>query len=248
MVSHSSVLSFFFFFIFLGSPLLPQSEYLFSPHGNITKRIIEEIEKAETEIIIAIYMITSEKIVHALITAKKRGVNIKMVTDSGCVQSPYGKIFHLLKAGIEVKMFSPQTKNKKFPPLMHAKYAVIDKKICIEGSFNWTNSAEIWNAEHVRITNNKQHKEALCAHFLKLFNECSTTDFVCHPAQEEKWNKKNALKEKMVEKQLAADLKKAEKERLKIAASQTASTHQIITLLKKKIERTYPFFQLTKEA
>lgn len=204
------------FLLVLNLTLSAESEYLFSPNGNITLRIIQEIEKAESEIVLAVYMITSEKIVNALIAAHQKGVLVKVVTDEGCIQSPYGKIYHLIKAGIPVKMFCPIGKNKKFPPLMHAKYAVIDKKKSIEGSFNWTNSAEIWNAEHVRITNNEGHKNALLGHFTKLFNESTTSLFVCHPAQEEKWHKKKDAFEKKLNKQLIQILKKEEKDRLKL--------------------------------
>jgi phosphatidylserine/phosphatidylglycerophosphate/cardiolipin synthase-like enzyme len=182
----------FFNFLLATSMVYPKSEYLFSPRGNITERIIEEINKAKQEIYAAVYMITSKKIVDALINAHNKGVIIKIVTDHGCIQSPYGKAYHLMQAGIPVKIYYPPGSNKKFPPLMHAKYAIIDQKISIEGSFNWTNSAELFNEEHVRITDNTHQKEALYKRFQTLFNERATDQFSCHLEQINAWNKKNA--------------------------------------------------------
>ncbi len=186
------LLNLFLSFLLNTSILYPKSEYLFSPRGNITERIVKEIKKAKQEICAAVYMITSKKIVDALIAAHKNGITVKIVTDHGCIQSPYGKAYHLMQAGIPVKIYYPSGSNKKFPPLMHAKYAVIDQKISIEGSFNWTNSAELFNEEHIRITDNPNQKDALYKRFQTLFNERTTDQFLCHFEQINAWNKKNA--------------------------------------------------------
>jgi phosphatidylserine/phosphatidylglycerophosphate/cardiolipin synthase-like enzyme len=171
-----------------------RSEYLFSPKGNVTQRVIEEITKAQNSIVAAVYMITSQKITDALAAASARGVEVRVVTDSGSVQSPYGRIYHLLQAGVNVRVYCPSEGNRKFPPLMHTKYAVIDRTVSIEGSFNWTQSAEHSNEEHLRITNNSGQRDALLKHFESLFNERATTAFYCNQAQIAAWNKKQVQK------------------------------------------------------
>lgn len=174
--------------------LAARSDYLFSPKGNVTQRVVEEISKAQTSISAAVYMITCQKITDALIAARARGVEVRVVTDGSSAQSPYGRIYQLLQAGVQVRVYCPSGGNRKFPPLMHTKYAVIDRTISIEGSFNWTQSAEQSNEEHLRITDNQGQKDALLKHFESLFNERATTDFYCNQAQITAWTKKQAQK------------------------------------------------------
>ena len=38
--------------------------------------------------------------------------------------------------------------------IMHEKFCVIDNQIVISGSYNWTDNAELRNAEHINITEN----------------------------------------------------------------------------------------------
>lgn len=181
-------------FHFLTSiPLLTKSDILFSPRGNITTRIIEEIEKAEKEIRVAVYMITRLELTDALIKSHKKGVSIKVVTDTGSINSPYGKIYHLVQAGIDVKVFLTPDGNSPFPPLMHSKYTIIDQKVLIDGSFNWTKSAELFNEEHVRVTTNKKECTIFSERFKNLFETEATDQFTCHKNQMLSWNKKNRI-------------------------------------------------------
>ncbi|MBL4588126.1 hypothetical protein JKY79_02170 [Candidatus Babeliales bacterium] len=160
--------------------------------------LLKEIEKAEKEICVAVYMITSQKISDALIESHKKGVSIKIVTDSGCINSPYGKAYHLLQAGIDIRVFSPPGGNHAFPPLMHTKYAIMDKITVTIGSYNWTNSADHSNEEHLRITKSKKLCLLLHEHFQALFNDRSTDEFDCHRNQILSWNKKNKTATKSI--------------------------------------------------
>lgn len=68
----------------------------------------------------------------------------------------------IVKNGIQFKHTS-LTSSK----LMHHKFAVIDNKILINGSFNWTTSAARTNYENIMITTDKR----FVSHYVQLFDQ-----------------------------------------------------------------------------
>ena len=69
------------------------------------------------------------------------------------------RIFVFFLSGIEVRC-------DRTSFYMHHKFAVIDKRILINGSFNWTRSAITGNYENVCITNS----DDMVRPYLELFN------------------------------------------------------------------------------
>jgi len=88
------------------------------------------------------YIFTLQNVAEALVSAHDRGVEVKIVFDKS--QGSYSQ-YALLKAGIGVR-------NDTNPDgIMHNKVAIIDNRIVITGSFNWTNSAENNNNENLIV-------------------------------------------------------------------------------------------------
>ena len=85
----------------------------------------------------AIYSITNRSIVDALVAAKSRGVDVALKLDKleSASKTQAAMITKLQAAGVpvEVSMLSR---------LLHHKFAVIDGRYVITGSFNWTVNAE----------------------------------------------------------------------------------------------------------
>jgi len=122
------------------------------------KGFIETIKKAKTSISGAFYDLSDWVIAKELINAKKRGVNINLVSESDNIHRK--AIRNLIKAGITVK-----GDNKK--GLMHHKFAIIDKKILWTGSYNLTyNGYKKNNNNAIKIISPE-----LSALYLKEFNE-----------------------------------------------------------------------------
>jgi phosphatidylserine/phosphatidylglycerophosphate/cardiolipin synthase-like enzyme len=131
------------------------SEAYFSPDDHITDRLIQVINGSKRKIYAAIYMFTDKFIAQALIDAKKRGVDVKMIVDNATMDYEYGKATLLKENGIDVYVFSTQDKNARYGiPIMHNKFALIDSQL-LTGSFNWTKSADKKNQENIIITTNK---------------------------------------------------------------------------------------------
>ncbi len=118
----------------------------FSPRGGAEKLILEEIFKAQKQILVAVFSFTNMKIAKALVEARNKGVKVYVITDEGQAESRYGRrvIEFLASHGVKVKI-----KRGTGGGLMHHKYAVIDGKVVLTGSYNWTYSAEKRNDENL---------------------------------------------------------------------------------------------------
>lgn len=143
------------FFAFWGF-LQAHSEAYFSPDDHPADRLINLINGAKRKIYGAVYMFTDASIAEALIKAKKRGVDVKIIVDNVTMDYEYGKGDLLQENGIEVYVFTVQGKKSQFgTPLMHNKFALLDNQVWT-GSFNWTKNANQKNQENVIVTTNKK--------------------------------------------------------------------------------------------
>ena len=136
-------------FIFFG-PLFSGSIVYFSPKDKVSNKLIEQINQTKNKIHAAVYMLTDKTIANALINAKRRSVDVQIVTDSSCLQSEYNKIELLKNNGIDIFLYKPKVKNSnsRLNEIMHNKFAIFDNKVWT-GSFNWTVSAGRKNRENV---------------------------------------------------------------------------------------------------
>lgn len=112
------------------------------------KEIIALINAAQSYIYFAIYTFTIENIADALIAAKRRGVAVYGVVDSGQAATSYSApvIKKLIGAGIPVV----SERHASGSGIMHIK-ALVTEKAYVAGSYNWTNSATTINDEIVEI-------------------------------------------------------------------------------------------------
>ena len=146
---------------FLRQLLVPRNGLVlrsfFTPKDDIRRTLVELIKNETKYIKVAIYFLTDENIATALAQAKKRGVEVEVVTDSTHLEKcPHTKIFDLHNGGVKVGVF----KKGKKDGIMHNKFVVfgdnIDgRSLIATGSFNYTNAAQNRNKENVLVTNEK---------------------------------------------------------------------------------------------
>lgn len=108
-------------------------EYCFSPGGRCDRMIIKYINTANQSIHIVIYSFTMANIKDALVAAKRRGVEVRMVCDKS-QWSAQGSQCPQLANEIDVKRSSNTY-------LTHDKFMVVDGKFVLTGSYNWTQAA-----------------------------------------------------------------------------------------------------------
>lgn len=96
----------------------PRVAVYFTPGTDCEDHIIAEINHAKT-IDIAVYAITNERIVNAIISAHNRGAKIRIITDRTMSRNQTSRIGELVSAGIPV-MTHRQHK------IEHNKFAIFD--------------------------------------------------------------------------------------------------------------------------
>ena len=123
---------------------------LFSPQDKIIDNdIIPIILNAKKYIYIPIFFITHKEIENALIRAKRKGVEIKIINDATNAHSKYTIHKRLRKENIKVK-------TENYAGKMHIKGMFVDDEISIIGSMNFTKSANNKNDENIIIIYNKE--------------------------------------------------------------------------------------------
>lgn len=128
-----------------GKTYKPQSlEVYFSPKGGATEAVVSVIEKAKKSIYVQAYSFTSAPIAKALVEAHKRGVAVNVILDKSQKTEKYSSADFLAHAGISVLIDSKHA-------IVHNKIMIVDSKIVITGSFNFTKSAEESNAENLLV-------------------------------------------------------------------------------------------------
>ena len=127
-----------------GNFCFADTQVYFSPNGGCQNAIIAEVGKAQKTINIAMYYLTSREVAQELVKAKDRGVKIRIVLDQSQETQGYSKSRYLIKRGFDVRYYVG-------PGLMHNKFTIIDNKVLITGSFNWTARAEAENEENLLV-------------------------------------------------------------------------------------------------
>jgi phosphatidylserine/phosphatidylglycerophosphate/cardiolipin synthase-like enzyme len=137
----------------------------FSPKDKtISNALIPLINGACDYIYVPIFFLTDKNMTNALIAAKKRGVEIKILLDAVAAQNNYSKHKELRTAKIPVKV-------ENWAGKMHQKSMIIDDKTVVIGSMNFSKNGENANDENCIIVQNapklaKKYKQ----HFLMLYN------------------------------------------------------------------------------
>jgi len=121
----------------------------FSPHGGCTEAIIQEIDRAQSEILVQAYSFTSARIAKALLQAHKRGVREEVILDQSQKTQKYSSATFLANQGIPTSIDDQHA-------IAHNKVMIIDRKIVITGSFNFTRAAEEKNAENLLVIHSQE--------------------------------------------------------------------------------------------
>jgi phosphatidylserine/phosphatidylglycerophosphate/cardiolipin synthase-like enzyme len=138
----------------------PQIAVYFSPHGGCTDTIVKELNAAKETVLVQAYSFTSAPIAKALMEAHKRGVKVQVILDKSQWTEKYSSATFFQNAGIPTFIDDKHA-------IAHNKVMVIDGRIVITGSFNFTKAAEESNAENLLVIQD----EELAAKYAKNWQE-----------------------------------------------------------------------------
>lgn len=115
---------------------------------NIQDEIIQILSQSEESIYIAVGWFTNQKFFDELLIALKRNVDVKIIFRNDYINNSKNSLEWnlLLKNGASI--FLDPTPNK-----LHHKLLIVDEKLAVSGSYNWTLSAEFKNFENIIIFN-----------------------------------------------------------------------------------------------
>ena len=141
-------------------------EIYFSPEDKAANRIIELIQAAQESIDFLAYSFTSTDIGDAMVERSQAGITVKGVMDDGQFKTSQATEYDpLIQAGLDVRL------DGNLNGLMHHKVIIIDKKIVVTGSYNFTESAETTNDENVVIIFSPQIAEEYTEEFQRVYQQ-----------------------------------------------------------------------------
>lgn len=138
----------------------------FSPGDSCRRKLLDLLLAAKSSIDISVFTISDDRLSDAIEAAHQRGISVRVITDNDKAQDEGSDILRLINEGIDVRM--DNTGNH-----MHHKFALLDKKILINGSFNWTRSASDYNQENILVTDEPKLVSAYLSEFESLWSEFS---------------------------------------------------------------------------
>jgi phosphatidylserine/phosphatidylglycerophosphate/cardiolipin synthase-like enzyme len=138
-------------------------QILFSPEDNAISHIIPYIQSAKQSIRFMAFTYTQADLGQAMLAAAKNGVDLSGVFEATGADSVYGQMTPLFCNKIPVRTDGN-------PAFMHHKVIIIDNRIVITGSLNFTDNADQNNNENVIIIENPDIANLYSAEFQRVWD------------------------------------------------------------------------------
>jgi phosphatidylserine/phosphatidylglycerophosphate/cardiolipin synthase-like enzyme len=132
----------------------PDASAYFSPRGGSTTAILDQIGSAQQTVEVQSHALTSPVIADALVAARRRGVRVTVVLDAAHTSEHREQARYLV--------------GQRIPVLLDAKHGqadnrviLIDNRILITGSFDFSDTAEDGNASNILILRDQPQLQSL---------------------------------------------------------------------------------------
>ncbi len=142
-------------------------EYCFSPGGNCASIVVKWINRANSSVHVLIYSFTLDAIRNALIDAKKRGLDVKIVMERSNANEKGAEYQNLKSAGVDIRLDTNSG-------LMHDKVAIIDGHIILTGSYNYSAAANTTNNENLVAIDSQAWALAFETQFQQVYNQATS--------------------------------------------------------------------------
>lgn len=122
----------------------------FSPDDHIQAALLDLLNNSESSIYFLAYSFTADPLGEAIRKRAEAGITVSGVMDADQMTTNSGTEYDAFRtAGLDVRLDGE-------PGLMHHKVMIIDGKIVVMGSYNFTASAEKYNDENVIVINSPE--------------------------------------------------------------------------------------------
>lgn len=140
---------------------IPVENY-FAPEEKVAPIIAARIESAQQEILFMAFSFTLEDIGEAMLDRAAAGINVRGVFETVGSESSFSYYGDMRNAGLS----TISVRQDGNPRIMHHKVIIIDRRITIFGSYNFTASANESNDENILIVTDPQ----FASYFIEEFN------------------------------------------------------------------------------
>ncbi|OXB68753.1 hypothetical protein ASZ78_002168 [Callipepla squamata] len=142
---------------------LPRADCSFS-------RLLRLLLSARRSLELCLFSFSSPELGRAVAVLHRRGVRVRVVTDAQYMALRGSQIGALRMLGIQVR----HDQEKGF---MHHKFAIVDKKLLITGSLNWTVEAIHNNRENVVVMEDAEYVRPFLDEFERIWEEYNPDNY-----------------------------------------------------------------------
>ncbi|HPE68533.1 MAG TPA: phospholipase D-like domain-containing protein [Thermotogota bacterium] len=154
--------------------LFPQSKQaradvgvFFSPGDAPFDELVGQLARARESILIGMYAFSDYRLARTLAVLAANGVRVHVLADKDWnLSGPYSVVRDLFP-------FCQVRYDTREPGLLHEKFALVDGRTLVLGSYNWTLSAQQKNHEFLLVTRDALLVDAFQQHFWELWHEYS---------------------------------------------------------------------------
>lgn len=140
-----------------------ESAAYFTPGDSGPKAIAGLFDRTRTCVDVCVFTITDDRISSSILAAHRRGVELRVITDDKKAHDTGSDILEFRRAGIP--LHTDRDRNH-----MHHKFAIFDRKILLNGSYNWTRGAAEYNLENIVTTSDPSLVSAFLQEFDHLWD------------------------------------------------------------------------------
>lgn len=133
-------------------------ETCFASENRCEDRIVATLSQSKQSIRFLAFSFTSASITQAMLDRRATGVSLAGVFETTGSDTPYSAYGKMKKQGIEIYTDGN-------PYVMHHKVIIIDERIVIFGSFNFSDNANTSNDENLLIVDNPEIARAFLAEY-----------------------------------------------------------------------------------
>lgn len=138
----------------------------YAPEDQPIDHVVSLYTHATRYIYVSVYALTAPSVVKALVEAKRRGLDIRVITDRERLNDSkqHSAVSALRLAGVPIKI-------NRHDGLMHLKQVVIDDVINASGSANHTTSGNRYNDERLDVITDARLTAKAREKFLAMWND-----------------------------------------------------------------------------
>lgn len=143
-------------------------EVYFSPEDDVYSRLLPVVQGAQESIHFLVFAFTYDDLAQIMVDKKQAGLTVRGVFERRNVDAA-GSVYSFLRRG-EVDVLIDGN-----PYNLHHKVIIVDEKIVITGSFNFTKAAQTSNDENLLILHSPEIARLYLAEFEKVYQQAQET-------------------------------------------------------------------------